>query len=88
MRNTALAQRTQEHEYRRPARQILESGDIAEALNAASGIGHDRLQRQARGYVVPESFTPGASAQRIRWFKHGLTTGDVSSYNTFEATSL
>jgi hypothetical protein len=64
-------------------RQILETGDIEEGLNAASSIGDDRLQEQAKGYIVPESFTHGSSAQRVRWFKRGLQTGDPDQCNTF-----
>ncbi len=70
------------------ARGILEQGDVEEALNAATAIGDDRLQRQAQGYVVPESFTHGSSAQRVRWFKRGLDTGDFQSCNTFDAREL
>ncbi|MBW4539363.1 MAG: neutral zinc metallopeptidase [Myxacorys chilensis ATA2-1-KO14] len=70
------------------SRQILEQGDIEEALNAASGIGDDRLQEQARGRVVPESFTHGSSAQRTRWFKQGIETGDPEQCNTFAAKNL
>lgn len=69
-------------------RQILEQGDIEEALNAASSIGDDRLQSEAKGYVVPESFTHGTSAQRVRWFKQGIQTGDPEQCNTFEAANL
>lgn len=69
-------------------RQILEQGDIEEALNAASAIGDDRLQREAKGYVVPDSFTHGSSAQRVRWFKQGLQTGDLQRCNTFEAGKI
>jgi predicted metalloprotease len=69
------------------AHQVLEQGDIEEALNAASSIGDDRLQAQARGYVVPESFTHGSSAQRVRWFKRGIQSGDITQCNTFEAAS-
>lgn len=69
-------------------RNILEQGDIEEGLNAASAIGDDRLQKQSRGYIAPDSFTHGSSEQRVRWFKKGLTTGDVNSCNTFEAESL
>ncbi|MEM6252602.1 MAG: neutral zinc metallopeptidase [Cyanobacteria bacterium P01_D01_bin.156] len=65
------------------ARDILERGDIEEALNAASQIGDDRLQQQSRGFVVPESFTHGSSSQRVRWFKQGLQTGDIEQCNTF-----
>jgi hypothetical protein len=66
------------------SRQILEAGDIEEALNAASSIGDDRLQRQSRGYVTPESFTHGSSAQRVRWFKQGIQTGEPAQCNTFK----
>ena len=61
------------------ARQILESGDIEEALRAATAIGDDRLQRQSRGVVVPDSFTHGTSAQRVRWFRRGLETGNFAA---------
>jgi uncharacterized protein len=70
------------------SRQILQQGDIEEALNAATAIGDDRLQSQSRGYVVPESFTHGSSAQRVRWFKKGIQTGDLNQCNTFETNSL
>jgi predicted metalloprotease len=63
--------------------QILEEGDIEEAMNAANAIGDDRLQQQARGYVVPESFTHGTSEQRTRWFIRGLRTGDMDQGDTF-----
>ena len=69
-------------------RQILEQGDIEEALNAASQIGDDTLQRHSRGTVVPESFTHGTSAQRVSWFKRGLQTGSMEQCNTFEARQL
>ena len=62
---------------------ILEEGDIEEALNAATAIGDDRLQMESRGYVVPESFTHGTSKQRARWFMRGLRTGDMSQGDTF-----
>ena len=65
------------------SRQILEAGDVEEALNAASSIGDDRLQSQAKGYVVPESFTHGSSAQRVRWFQRGIQTGEPDQCNTF-----
>ena len=64
-------------------RKILEEGDIEEGLNAAAAIGDDRLQRQSRGYISPESFTHGSSAQRVRWFKRGLSTGDPRQCDTF-----
>jgi hypothetical protein len=69
------------------SRQVLEAGDVEEALNAASSIGDDRLQRQARGYVTPESFTHGSSAQRVRWFEQGIQTGDPGQCNTFTAAT-
>jgi uncharacterized protein len=70
------------------SRQILERGDIETAMNAASAIGDDALQRQSRGEVVPDSFTHGTSAQRVRWFKRGIESGQVASCNTFEARQL
>ena len=65
------------------ARNILESGDVEEALNAASAIGDDTLQKQSGGAVVPESFTHGTSAQRQKWFRAGLQSGDPDQCNTF-----
>lgn len=65
-------------------RNILEPGDIEEALNAAAAIGDDRLQMQSRGYVVPDSFTHGTSEQRSRWFRKGFQSGKVSAGNTFD----
>lgn len=64
---------------------VLEPGDIEAALRAAAAIGDDRLQRQARGVVIPDSFTHGTSQQRTEWFTRGLKTGDVKSCNTFVA---
>jgi len=69
-------------------RHILESGDIEEALNAASMIGDDRLQKQARGYVTPDSFTHGTSEQRVRWFKTGYQSGRIDTCDTFSAGSI
>jgi hypothetical protein len=69
------------------SRQLLEPGDIEEGLNAASAIGDDRLQKQSRGYVTPESFTHGSSAERVRWFKAGLEKGTMSACNTFASSS-
>jgi hypothetical protein len=66
------------------ARDILERGDVDEALNAASSIGDDRLQMESQGRVAPDSFTHGTSAQRVSWFQTGLQSGDVNSCNTFE----
>ncbi len=70
------------------ARQILEQGDVEEALNAATQIGDDTLQRRSQGQVVPESFTHGTSQQRVTWFRRGLETGSVRQCNTFEARTL
>jgi predicted metalloprotease len=70
------------------ARQVLEEGDIEEALNAAAAIGDDRLQRRGQGQVVPESFTHGTSAQRVRWFRRGLGGGDLGGCDTFRAATL
>jgi len=67
---------------------ILEPGDVEEALNAAQQIGDDTLQKRTQGYVVPESFNHGTSAQRVRWFKKGFETGDPNSCDTFGAQSL
>jgi predicted metalloprotease len=66
-------------------RNFLEPGDVEAALKAASAIGDDRLQRQSRGVVVPESFTHGSSAQRVQWFRTGLDSGDVRRCDTFAA---
>ncbi len=68
--------------------QLLEQGDIEEGLNAASAIGDDRLQKRQQGYVVPESFTHGTSAQRVRWFKIGLQSGSMASCDTFNSSQL
>jgi hypothetical protein len=65
----------------------LEPGDVEEGLRAASAIGDDRLQRQAQGYVVPESFTHGSSAQRVEWFRRGLESGNLSMCDTFKRGS-
>ena len=70
------------------ARQILEQGDVAEAMNAAAKIGDDALQRSSGGSIVPESFTHGTSAQRQRWFDTGLKTGSVKACDTFNAQKL
>lgn len=69
-------------------KKVLEPGELEQALTAASAIGDDRLQSQARGYVVPESFTHGSSEQRVRWFKRGFETGDPSQCDTFSTRSL
>lgn len=70
------------------ARNILEGGDVEEALAAATAIGDDRLQKQAQGYAVPDSFTHGSSAQRVRWFKRGLESGNIKQCDTFGASTL
>jgi len=67
---------------------ILEQGDVETALNAASAIGDDALQKQSRGMVVPDSFTHGSSAQRVRWFQRGLESGEIAACNTFNARQL
>ena len=67
---------------------MLQDGDLEEALNAANAIGDDRLQRQQTGWVMPDSFTHGTSAQRMRWFKKGYETGDLSQGDTFNANPL
>jgi predicted metalloprotease len=67
---------------------ILEAGDIEEALSAANAIGDDRLQKQSQGYVVPESFTHGTSQQRMYWFKKGYETGDMNQGDTFNSPDL
>jgi predicted metalloprotease len=67
---------------------MLESGDLEEALNAASAIGDDRLQRRTQGTVVPDAFTHGTSEQRVRWFRLGFETGDFSQGDTFNAPRL
>lgn len=67
---------------------ILESGDIEEAINAANAIGDDRLQKRSQGYVVPDAFTHGTSEQRMYWFKKGYQTGDLGQGDTFNSTDL
>ncbi len=67
---------------------LVEAGDFEEAMNAASAIGDDRLQKQAQGYVVPDSFTHGTSAQRQHWFRKGYETGDINQGDTFSTTNL
>jgi predicted metalloprotease len=70
------------------ARAILETGDVEAALAAATAIGDDTLQRQSQGTVVPDSFTHGSSAQRVRWFKKGIDSGAVAQCDTFKARQL
>jgi predicted metalloprotease len=70
------------------AKPFLDPGDVEEALAAANAIGDDALQKQSRGVVVPDSFTHGSSAQRVRWFKTGFESGSVRSCDTFAAAAL
>jgi predicted metalloprotease len=69
-------------------RHILEEGDIESGIRAAEAIGDDRLQKEARGYVVPDSFTHGTSEQRVHWFRRGLQSGDMAEGDTFHAEEL
>ena len=69
-------------------RTLLDPGDLEEALTAATAIGDDRLQKDAGRGVVPDSFTHGTSAQRVKWFKIGFESGDIAACDTFAATSL
>jgi uncharacterized protein len=69
-------------------KQVLESGDVEEALRCAAAIGDDRIQKQSQGYVVPDSFTHGTSEQRARWFRKGLESGDMTQGDTFSARQL
>ena len=69
-------------------RGLLDPGDLEEGLRAAAAIGDDRLQKQAQGYVVPDSFTHGSSAQRVRWFRKGLESGDMTQGDTFATDDL
>ena len=74
--------------YADRVKHVVEAGDIEEAMRAASAVGDDRLQRSSRGYVVPDSFTHGTSEQRVRWFRRGYETGDLSQGDTFNAPDL
>jgi predicted metalloprotease len=74
--------------YHANQRKIVEPGDVDEALNAATAIGDDKLQEEGQGYVVPDSFTHGTSAQRVRWFKRGMESGDVGACDTLNAKTL
>jgi predicted metalloprotease len=69
-------------------KRILEEGDIEEGLGAAAAVGDDRIQRSTRGYVSPDSFTHGSAAQRVRWFRRGLESGDLKTCDAFSAASL
>ena len=70
------------------SRQVLEAGDVEEGLAAASAVGDDQMQKRARGYVVPDSFTHGSAAQRVRWFRQGLESGELRACDTFSAPNL
>jgi uncharacterized protein len=74
--------------YADRVKHVVEAGDIEEAMRAASAVGDDRLQYRSRGYVVPDSFTHGTSEQRVRWFRRGYETGDLSQGDTFNAPDL
>lgn len=74
--------------YEKNMMDVLESGDLEEALGAANAIGDDRLQKRSQGYVVPDAFTHGTSAQRAKWFKKGYETGDITQGDTFSAEDL
>ena len=74
--------------YADRTRNILEPGDIEEALNAATAIGDDRIQKQTQGYVVPDAFTHGSSEQRVRWFRRGYETGELNQGDTFSTDNL
>ncbi|HZG24715.1 MAG TPA: neutral zinc metallopeptidase [Chitinophagaceae bacterium] len=74
--------------YEKNLKNVVEGGDIEEALNAANAIGDDRLQQESQGRVVPDAFTHGTSKQRMYWFRKGYETGDISQGNTFEAADL
>jgi predicted metalloprotease len=69
--------------YANESRGLLERGDLEEALNAASAIGDDNIQKQSQGYVVPETFTHGTSAQRLKYFNLGYKTGDIKAFDLF-----
>jgi predicted metalloprotease len=74
--------------YADRVKRVVEAGDIDEAMRAASAVGDDRLQYRSRGYVVPDSFTHGSSEQRVRWFRRGYDTGDLSQGDTFNSPDL
>ena len=70
------------------SRQVLEAGDVEEGLAAASAVGDDKMQKRAQGYAVPDSFTHGSAAQRVRWFRQGLESGELRACDTFSAPNL
>jgi predicted metalloprotease len=67
---------------------ILQTGDVDQGLRAASSVGDDTLEKKTQGYAVPDSFTHGTSAQRVRWFRRGLANGDMDACDTFSASAL
>ena len=69
-------------------RNLLEPGDVEEGLRAAAAVGDDAIQKSSRGYVVPDAFTHGSAAQRARWFRQGMNSGDPRSCNTFAAKDI
>ena len=74
--------------YAHRSRQVLEAGDVEEGLAAASAVGDDQMQKRAQGYAVPDSFTHGSAAQRVRWFRQGLESGELRACDTFSAPNL
>ncbi len=74
--------------YEQSQKNVIEKGDIAEALNAANAIGDDRLQKESNGVVVPDAFTHGSSQQRVYWFKKGFESGDITQGNTFNGDEV
>jgi hypothetical protein len=70
------------------SRQVLEAGDVEEGLAAASAVGDDQMQKRAQGYAVPDSFTHGSAAQRVRWFRKGLESGELRACDTFSTPNL
>ena len=83
-----IAKEVEMSEHAQQMKNILDPGDMDEALNAANAIGDDRLQKESQGYVVPETFTHGTSQQRMYWFKKGFDTGDMNKGDTFRDPSL
>lgn len=74
--------------YADKTKNVLEEGDLEEAMNAAEAVGDDRIQMKTQGYVVPDAFTHGTAAQRKKWFMKGYTTGDINEGDTFESSNL
>ncbi len=74
--------------YADKTKNILEEGDLEEAMNAAEAVGDDRIQMKAQGYVVPDAFTHGTAAQRKKWFLKGFRTGDINEGDTFDSSNL